>query len=311
MRIEFKNWQNSIARKTSGLTGISLLIAGGLVLSACSSGSKISDPFAGKGSPIYKKAGPIPKGGGRRHLGKPYAVGGRKFYPKREPNYDKVGIASWYGGRFHKRQTANGEWYNMNDITAAHKTLPIPSYARVTNLSTGKQLIVRINDRGPFVNTRIIDLSRKSADILGTRRSGLKKVRVEYLGPAPLQTNGSDLAQMNRQLNNGASKAQLIALANGRTPSASRIASAANTSTYTSALRGYFVQVGAYGVKENARRAKLNASSLGRAVISPANGTYGTIYRVRIGPLSNERQAIQVQQRAVNNGHYDAKVVTQ
>ena len=310
MRIEYTKLSTFLSRKTPSLTSISLLIAGGLVLSACSSGSKISDPFAGKGSPVYKKAGPIPKGGGRRHLGKAYTVGGRKFYPKLDPNYNKVGIASWYGGRFHKRKTANGEWYDMNDITAAHKTLPIPSYARVTNLSTGKQLIVRINDRGPFVNTRIIDLSRKSADILGTRRSGLKKVRVEYIGPAPLRTNGSDLAAMNRQLKNGASKSQLIALANGRRSGPTRVASA-NTSSYTNSLGAYYVQVGAFGVEENARRAKSRASSIGKAIISPANGSYGTIYRVRIGPLSNERQAIQVQQRAVNNGHYDAKVVTQ
>ncbi len=309
MRIEYPTWTQFVSRKKSALTTFGLVIAGGLVLSACSSGSKISDPFAGKGSPKYSKSGPVPKGGGRRHLGKPYTVGGRKFYPKANSNYDKVGVASWYGGRFHRRQTANGEWYDMNDITAAHKTLPIPSYARVTNLATGKKLIVRINDRGPFVNTRIIDLSRKSADLLGTRKAGLKKVRVEYLGPAPLRTNGSDLIAMNRHLNNGASKDQLIALANGRRSSPVRVASA-STSSYGNSGSGYYVQVGAYGVKQNAQRARSNAASIGNAIISPANGSYGRIYRVRIGPLSTERQAIQVQQRAVNNGHYDAKVVS-
>lgn len=308
MRIEFENRRRHISK----ITGVSLLITGGLLLSACSSGPKLTDPFAGKGSPKYTKSGPIPKGNGRRHLGKAYSVGGRRFYPKADPNYNKVGIASWYGGRFHKRQTANGEWYDMNDITAAHKTLPIPSYARVTNVATGKKLIVRINDRGPFVHTRIIDLSRKSANILGTRKSGLAKVRVEYIGPAPLRTNGSDLIAMNRELKRGTPLNQMIARSKGGSnygAAPTRVASA-STNSYGNAANGYYVQVGAYGVEQNAMRARSNASSIGKTIISPANGSYGKIYRVRIGPLSSERQAIQVQQRAVNNGHYDAKVVT-
>jgi len=292
--------------------GFVFMIAGGVALSACSGGS--SDPFAGKGSPEYTKSGPIPKGGGRRHLGKPYKVAGRKFYPKEDPTYNRTGIASWYGKRFHRRQTANGEWYDMNYFSAAHKTLPIPSYARVTNLTTGKQLVVRVNDRGPFVGDRIIDLSRKSADYLGTKNKGTAMVRVEYIGPAPLNDKGTHLAAMNRELANGTPKHMMLARAggaNGGNGSHTRIAAASHKTYAAAAGGGYFVQVGAFGQKGNADRASSNARHLGNVVISPANGSYGTIYRVRIGPLQTQHQAVEIQQKAVNNGHYDARVVTQ
>jgi len=302
-------------KNISAISGVTLVIAGSVLLSACSGGgSSVSDPFAGKGSPMYKKSGAIPKGGGRRHLGKPYTVGGRKFYPKKDPTYNRVGIASWYGKRFHRRYTANGEWYDMDYFSAAHQTLPIPSYARVTNQATGKKLIVRVNDRGPFVGNRIIDLSRKSADYLGTKRKGTAKVRVEYIGPAPLNDKGTHLAAMNRELANGTPKHQMIARANGNTGGGgyTRVASASQAGSYSNGYSGgYFVQVGSYGQKGNADRAVLNAQELGNATISPANGSFGTLYRVRIGPLKSQSQAVEVQQRAVNNGHYDARVISQ
>jgi rare lipoprotein A len=285
-------------RSLHSAAGIILVISGGLIVSACSSGSKVGDPFAGTGSPIYKKSGPIPKGGGRRHVGKPYSVAGRKFYPRADPDYDRVGIASWYGKRFHRRKTANGEWYDMNAFTAAHKTMPLPSYARVTNLATGRSLVVRVNDRGPFVGNRIIDLSRKSADFLGTKNKGTAKVRVKYIGPAPLNDDGTHLASMNR----GKAYTRVAAAAR---PTVS------GTSSFTHTRAGYYVQVGAYGVRANATRAKHNAQRLGSTVIAPASSSYGTVYRVRIGPLSTRTQAIAMQQRAVNYGHYDAKIITQ
>lgn len=304
MRIDNRLTVKSVAK-------VVVVAGGGLIVAACSGGSKVSDPFAGQGSPIYKKSGAIPKGGGRRHLGKPYVVGGRKFYPKKDPTYNRVGIASWYGKRFHRRHTANGEWYDMDYFSAAHKTLPIPSYARVTNLTTGKKLIVRMNDRGPFVGNRIIDLSRKSANYLGTKNKGTAKVRVEYIGPAPLNDKGSHLAAMNREMHRGTPKHQMIARANGNRGGGSytRVASA-NPQPYSSG-NGYFVQVGAFGERANASRAKSSTQHLGNTIISPVNGSYGTIYRVRIGPLQTQSQAVQMQQRAVNDGHYDARVVSQ
>ena len=117
-------------------------------------------------------------------VGKTYTIFGKRYTPKHEPRYDKVGTASWYGSKFHGRPTATGEIYNMNDITAAHKTLPLNSMVMVTNVETGKSLKVRVNDRGPFVGDRIIDLSRTAANMLGLFEAGLGEVRVQYAGPA-------------------------------------------------------------------------------------------------------------------------------
>ncbi len=125
-------------------------------------------------------------GGGRDQLGKPYQVRGKWYYPKEDRNYAKVGLASWYGDAFHGRLTANGEVYDMTHLTAAHPTMPLPSYARVTNLETGSSVIVRVNDRGPYHEGRIIDVSERAAEMLDYAKVGTAKVKVEYVGRAPL-----------------------------------------------------------------------------------------------------------------------------
>lgn len=117
-------------------------------------------------------------------VGKTYTIMGKSYTPKHEPAYDVTGIASWYGDKFHGKPTATGEIYNKNDLTAAHKTLPLNSMLHVTNLENGKSLMVRLNDRGPFIGDRIIDLSEAAAMTLGTQGKGLGKVRVQYAGPA-------------------------------------------------------------------------------------------------------------------------------
>jgi rare lipoprotein A len=133
----------------------------------------------------------VPRGGGVYKIGSPYQIKGLWFHPREEPTYDRQGIASWYGADFHGRKTANGEVYDMNALTAAHPTLPIPSYAYVTNLATGRRLLVRINDRGPYAHDRIIDMSRQSGTLLGFHQQGTTQVRVTYAGPAPLDGNES------------------------------------------------------------------------------------------------------------------------
>lgn len=129
------------------------------------------------------------RGGGRDQLGKPYQVRGKWYYPKEEKNYKKVGLASWYGDAFHGRLTANGEVYDMTHLTAAHPTMPLPSYARVTNLKTGSSVIVRVNDRGPYHEGRIIDVSERAAQMLDYANIGTAEVKVEYVGRAPLDGN--------------------------------------------------------------------------------------------------------------------------
>jgi rare lipoprotein A len=133
---------------------------------------------------------PVPKGGGVYRVGQPYTIGGRTYVPAEDPHYRAEGVASWYGEDFHGRLTANGEIFDMNSMSAAHTTLPIPCYVRVTNLSNNKSVIVRVNDRGPYHADRVIDVSVKAASLLGFYGSGLAPVRVEYVGAAPLE--GSD-----------------------------------------------------------------------------------------------------------------------
>ena len=116
---------------------------------------------------------------------RPYEVGGKWYTPRADPDYDEKGIASWYGEQFHNRNTANGEVFDMDLVSAAHKTLPLPCIVEVTDLDTGKKIRVRVNDRGPFVSGRIIDLSKGAAKKLGTYQKGVARVRVRYIGPAP------------------------------------------------------------------------------------------------------------------------------
>lgn len=126
------------------------------------------------------------RGGGQYKLGKAYQVKGKWYRPEENPRYAATGAASWYGEAFHGRLTANGEVYDMTHLTAAHPTMPLPSYARVTNTKNGSSVIVRVNDRGPFAKGRIIDLSKRAAEMLDYKSAGVANVRVEYVGPAPL-----------------------------------------------------------------------------------------------------------------------------
>ncbi|AQX21384.1 rare lipoprotein A [Bartonella sp. CDC_skunk] len=125
-------------------------------------------------------------------IGKPYQIKGKWYYPESDPTYQRVGQASWYGSYFHGRPTANGEVYDMNLLTAAHPTMPLPSYARVTNLKNGSSIIVRVNDRGPYMKNRIIDLSKQAAIMLGYLNQGIADVKVEYISEAPINNYDSE-----------------------------------------------------------------------------------------------------------------------
>lgn len=296
-----------------GVAGIVAALIGVLAflpLSGCSSSNKTAklDPFAGQGSPRYPGNGPLPRGGGRYHLGDAYQVAGRWFTPRVQPGYDKVGIASWYGPQFHRRQTSNGEWFDMNYLTAAHATLPLPSYAKVTNLQNGREVIVRINDRGPFVGDRIIDLSRQAATVLAFKEQGRAQVRVQYLGPAPLNDRGSELMALNERLRDGGSASVMTAAL--ATPQkhvnyAPRVAETPNEGSGS-----FFVQVGSFRDPDNAERTRAELADSGPVVITAVSGSTGQLYRVRIGPLSDASKAQRALEDAVNAGHSDARVVT-
>src|SRR5258705_3502858 len=177
-----------------------------LVLANCASSGK----FAGRVDPKYGVSSsprvvalgdPVPKGGGTYRVGKPYTVGGQVYIPEEDTDYRAEGMASWYGDDFHGRLTANGEVFDMGSLTAAHPTLPMPSYARVTNLRNGKSLIDRVNDRGPYHGNRLIDVSNKAAELLEFKGNGVAKLRVEYVARAPLE--GSDDRQLVATLRTG------------------------------------------------------------------------------------------------------------
>jgi rare lipoprotein A len=117
---------------------------------------------------------------GKYKVGKPYKVFGKEYHPEENNSYQETGVASWYGEGFHSRKTANGDTFDMHQMTAAHRTLPMPSIVKVTNIENGRTALLLVNDRGPFVNNRIIDVSRKAAEKLGFLNQGVARVRVEF-----------------------------------------------------------------------------------------------------------------------------------
>jgi rare lipoprotein A len=170
------------------LVRLMALGAGALALANCSGGIGRIDPRYGVAASarVVEPGQPIPKGGGVYRVGKPYVVAGRTYVPTDNPEYSIVGLASWYGDDFHGRYTANGEIFDENAISAASPVMPLPSYARVTNLSNHRSIVVRVNDRGPYVGNRVIDVSIKTAKLLGFYGRGVTRVKVEYVGRAPL-----------------------------------------------------------------------------------------------------------------------------
>jgi len=150
-----------------------VFVAGAAVLAGCAGGQ-------GSG-PLHNRESAIVPQHGYYKVGAPYEIDGVTYTPQVDYNYDETGIASWYGPDFHGLRTANGELYDMNQVTAAHKTLPLPSLVKVTNLDNGRQIVVRVNDRGPYARGRIIDMSRRSAQLLGFEKVGTAKVRVQIM----------------------------------------------------------------------------------------------------------------------------------
>jgi rare lipoprotein A len=178
----------------SGVCALALAGCNAVTTSDGGGGDGINDAALGvAASPrVTDQETNLPRGGGRAQVGRPYRIAGRLYTPREDPNYDRTGIASWYGPGFHGRLTANGEVFDQYTLSAAHPTLPLPSYVRVTNLENDRSVMVRVNDRGPFAHDRIIDLSKRAADVLAFRGDGIARVRVEYEGRAPL--HGQDVA---------------------------------------------------------------------------------------------------------------------
>jgi len=264
---------------------------------------------------------------GATRVGPPYQVGGVWYVPREQPDYDQVGLASWYGDAFQFRPTASGELFDMDRVTGAHTTLPLPCLVEVTNLANGRRLQVRVNDRGPFVEGRIIDLSREAARELGFDRQGLARVRVRYLGPAPLLGPEAGVRYASAAPRRTAAPppapppnpAPLMLAAAPAPPSATPLevvrAMPETLPAYRpaaappTALRGYRVQAGAFSDEARARRAAAQLSNVGPAVVEPTARGGLTLYRVLVDGGQDALAADGLRARVAEAGFADARVV--
>lgn len=285
---------------------------------------------------------PAPPQGAFYKVGEPYQIDGIWYYPHEDYSYDQTGIASWYGQDFHGQRTANGEIFNKNELTAAHKTLPLPTLARVTNLENGKSIVVRINDRGPFSGSRLIDVSQRAAQLLGFEQQGTAKVRVQVLadeskaiadamrhyGTQP--TNNIVAASASRSPMPVVNAAPLEPVSSqaleSPSPESAEIEPIKTTPAVHQALlrtkpvaqveqvpvtgaNQIYVQAGAFSRAENANALKQRLARFGKATVTEAivNGT--KFYRVRVGPISDVQHADAVIGKLNQTGVAKSRIV--
>jgi rare lipoprotein A len=250
-------------------------------------------------------------------IGTPYQVDGVWYYPQEDPDYDATGIASWYGADFHGRPTANGDIYDLNEVSGAHQTLPLPSLVRVTNLENGRSLMVRVNDRGPFVNGRIIDLSRRAAQLLGFEQKGTARVRVQLLAsPAPDAVFAAagdrpsrPVAKTDPMLESPPMAHASLAPATPRTTAQTVDLNAQAVGHEPVRPTEIFIQVGAFAQMANAARLRSNLASFGEARLSPIRRNGAELYRVRVGPVPTVADADRKLHQLIAAGHHDARIV--
>ena len=283
-------------------------------------------------------------------LGKPYQIEGAWYYPKVDYDYSETGIASWYGPDFHGKSTANGEVFDQNALTAAHKTLPMPTIVRVTNLENGRSIEVRINDRGPFKNNRVIDLTRRGAQLLGFEGQGTARVKVQVMkedsillankvGGAQLAYAGEPEPQSAGPQPSAAPAGTVVTqkLQPGQTAPAPAVAtqpqpsnsvvglpkpSAAQAATAIPSLNGsvsyvpvkptnIFIQAGAFLQQSNAMKLTQQLASLGQTRVTQARVGTQTFYRVRLGPIQKIEDADALLQKVIGTGQPDARIVVE
>lgn len=276
----------------------------------------------------------IATGDGRYKVGSPYQIKGTWYYPAEDYEYSETGIASWYGPGFHGKDTANGEEYDQNDLTAAHRTLPMPSAVRVTNLENGRSIVLRINDRGPFARGRIIDVSRRGAQLLGFEKNGVAKVKVDILPSESRQLKVAAINGSSQQIQVAASPRESVvstplpSTTQSRAPvSRAPVASAPVRAEALPPTRqpilddevdvlpvsptGIYVQAGAFSRLENALRMRDELFEMGPTQISRYAVSGTEIYRVRIGPLETVDVADATLTRVVNAGVSEAQLIVE
>ncbi len=254
----------------------------------------------------------------RERVGPPYEANGRWYVPTPEPGYEQVGEGSWYGPNFHGLRTATGEVYDQEGLTAAHPTLPLNSLVQVTNLENGREIIVRVNDRGPFVGERLIDLTRAGAALLGYERAGHARVHVRYLGPAPRRVSADGAAAPAPAAPAAArvehDDTQLAGGPMSLLPAQAEAAPAwsapqLHTVAYSPAVGAYAVQVGAFSDPANAQRVRAAVEAAGPVEVDVRRAASGAeLFRVRVGPYASAQDAEAARRTLAGMGYPDAVV---
>ena len=303
-------------RDLRGIVRAGILVALALLLSACAQTQLAV--FA-----VKEIAREAPAGEGVYKVGQPYQINGIWYTPAEDPAYNKTGIASWYGRPFHGQRTANGEIYDMNTLTAAHKTLPMPSYVRVTNLENGRSLILRLNDRGPFVNGRIIDVSYRAAQLLGFSEKGTARIQVQAVdGPsenliaARAANPGGGL-----EIDVAAAPRPQVAVDDLPPPAGVDVAPVEGfqptlglgiepgVMLFEVARTDMYVQAGAFAIYESANKLRSELEYLGQVAISSINIGGRQLYRVRIGPIASVARADATLAVVIDQGHAEARII--
>lgn len=314
-----------------------LLLAVPFLLSACS-----EIEF---GSHLYKSWGDDEEeanstyntaNSGNFKVGKPYNVMGQTYYPKETYSYSETGIASWYGPGFHGQRTASGEVYSQKELTAAHRTLQMPSLVRVTNLGNGRSVVVRVNDRGPFSKGRVMDVSEKAAELLGMKGPGTARVRLELLSDESRaladaakngkSTKGVEVAyNQTGQLPEGF-KGPIASDVQMSESDLSQMAQSESVPGHITNGHFYpnpvveqqpvvethiFVQVGAFGQESNAQSLATRMETIAPTHVEPVTSSGRTLYRVRLGPLSTVPAADSVLAKVLASGQSDAIIIVQ
>lgn len=289
------------------LRGVVVAVLGCAGLAACATPLPTRIPqTASVAKPARPHAGPPLPGSttGLRGTAKPYQIKGIWYYPKADPDYDEQGIGSWYGEQFHNRRTANGEIFDMDLPSAAHKTLPLPSLVEVTNLDNGRRMTVRVNDRGPFVEGRIIDLSKAAAQQLGYGRAGVARVRVRYVGPAPKTPFDAP-----RTIAAAPPREPRYAQATAMPPPRAAYDDPPLVPAPAAAGGAYRVQAGSFANRGNAERAAAQLGGAGEASIEAIERGQGVLYRVVVQAGPDEAEAFGVRDRVAALGFSDATVL--
>jgi len=240
-------------------------------------------------------------------VGKPYKVAGKIYRPEINPHYDRTGLASWYGSQFHGRKTANGDVFDMNSLTAAHTTLPMPSYVRVTNRENGRWLILKVNDRGPFVGDRLIDVSRRAAQLLGFEKKGVTKVRVQAV-PGPRGELPEQFVAQKKPSPQNSPVMPMIEARNVVQQPLDTIDQKAEDQLTSG--KNIYVQIGAFADQKNAMRIADSIKNIKDAKIDLVDINGQSLYRVRIGPQASLDLAEIILGRLLSLGHNTARIIT-